>query len=558
MLLALALAATVAPSLLADSADRRAPELWIPPGVEDLPGGEDELRAALDDDLDSGLPGALPVAFIAAMVELEPKRYGASIQEAYRRYGFVTLGSRPRVPVGMVEQVSLGIRVHQFNCLACHAAVDPLPGPKGERRLVIGAPNRSVDFSGWFFDLFSTLRRRADAARAATGGPDTGGPDTGSGDSVSPAEHRERTSARLLAEVLAAARRGLQARGQTLGAADRLVLGALTRNAVADSFAGRSSSRGPVRYGAGRTVVHAAYRTIRFGLDPGPYAPIKPPDLFGVRFRQSLLWGGQETYEPGTTPAERIARNGMLVPWIQINPFTRKPISDRLTLQRAPRYLAMGRRLALATPPPVPLPDAATRARMARGRRHFERSCALCHGSYELDRVPRSDGSPGLRARPVDYEESLIPAAELGVDQNFTRTDRPDFRRAFLASGLGRAGLFKPRITKAFVPRPLLGLRLRAPYLHNGSIPNLAALLTPPSERPRRFVVGRAVPYDPRAVGLKLLPVEDVPDAEEARIRAGLFVRDGERPGNQPSGHPFGTELSPTEKAELIEFLKRL
>src|SRR5258707_8304715 len=57
-----------------------------------------------------------------------------------------------------------------------------------------------------------------------------------------------------------------------------------------------------------------------------------------------------------------------------------------------------------------------------------------------------------------------------------------------------------------FAPR-LVGIWSRFPYLHNGSVPNLAALLESPELRPRAFSLSDAGDerrFDPVAVGLTL------------------------------------------------------
>jgi hypothetical protein len=76
---------------------------------------------------------------------------------------------------------------------------------------------------------------------------------------------------------------------------------------------------------------------------------------------------------------------------------------------------------------------------------------------------------------------------------------------------------------------PLVAVFATAPYLHNGSVPTLSALLEPARRRPVTFPLG--------ATG---------------------FVFDTRLPGNRNHGHEFGTDLSETEKSDLIAFLKTL
>ena len=76
---------------------------------------------------------------------------------------------------------------------------------------------------------------------------------------------------------------------------------------------------------------------------------------------------------------------------------------------------------------------------------------------------------------------------------------------------------------------PLIALNASAPYLHNGSVPTLPALLEPAARRPVTFPLG-----------------------------AAGFVLDTRLPGNGNAGHEFGTALSPADKQDLIAFLESL
>jgi hypothetical protein len=98
----------------------------------------------------------------------------------------------------------------------------------------------------------------------------------------------------------------------------------------------------------------------------------------------------------------------------------------------------------------------------------------------------------------------------------------------------------RPRGYKA---RPLSGIWASAPYLHNGSVPNLAELLTPPGKRSTQFPVGSRA-FDPERVGLDL-------SAPGSMFDTGL-------PGNSNVGHVYGTTLAESEKRDLLEYLKSL
>src|SRR5690606_18198960 len=52
----------------------------------------------------------------------------------------------------------------------------------------------------------------------------------------------------------------------------------------------------------------------------------------------------------------------------------------------------------------------------------------------------------------------------------------------------------------AYKTQPLAGVWATAPYLHNGSVPNLYELLLPPEQRSVKFWVGNRE-FDPKHVG---------------------------------------------------------
>jgi mono/diheme cytochrome c family protein len=101
---------------------------------------------------------------------------------------------------------------------------------------------------------------------------------------------------------------------------------------------------------------------------------------------------------------------------------------------------------------------------------------------------------------------------------------------------------FRPPSYKA---RPLNGIWASAPFLHNGSVPNLWELLKKPDQRVATFYVG-SWEIDPVNVGFISTP-------EPATSKFDTTL-----PGNSNKGHAYGTELSDQEKWELIEYIKSL
>ena len=100
--------------------------------------------------------------------------------------------------------------------------------------------------------------------------------------------------------------------------------------------------------------------------------------------------------------------------------------------------------------------------------------------------------------------------------------------------------------TEGYSNMPLDGVWLRAPYLHNGSVPTLRDLLAPPEQRPTVFYRGYNV-YDFKNLGF----VSSGAEAEASGFRFDTTER-----GNGNQGHLYGTSLAPDEIDALIEYLK--
>jgi hypothetical protein len=127
----------------------------------------------------------------------------------------------------------------------------------------------------------------------------------------------------------------------------------------------------------------------------------------------------------------------------------------------------------------------------------------------------------------------------------------PKVREDLKAHVVGRlANMFKvPGEPHAYESRVLHGIWATAPYLHNGSVPNLWELLTPPEQRKPFFMVG-SKKYDAVNVGY----VTDESPFTDGKLVVGA----GAEPGNSNSGHKFGTTLSDDDRWALVEYLKQL
>jgi hypothetical protein len=180
-------------------------------------------------------------------------------------------------------------------------------------------------------------------------------------------------------------------------------------------------------------------------------------------------------------------------------------------------------------PPRYPLPVDQKLA--AEGGAVFRTECASCHapGSARFGQV--------------------IPVSEVGTDRRRLDAWTKASAEAYNAYGEGRDWAFRSfKTTEGYVAVSLDGLWVRAPYLHNGSVPSLADLLEPVDRRPTQFWRGYDV-LDPTKVGF----VSDGADAQQAGTRY-----DTAQPGNGNAGHLYGTTLAPEAKRALLEYLKTL
>jgi hypothetical protein len=97
--------------------------------------------------------------------------------------------------------------------------------------------------------------------------------------------------------------------------------------------------------------------------------------------------------------------------------------------------------------------------------------------------------------------------------------------------------------------RPLNGIWATAPYLHNGSVPNLWELLQVPRTRVSEFWVGSRE-FDPVNVGYV---------SSEGKSLFKVNMDNGRiMEGNSNRGHKYGTELEDDDKWALIEYMKSL
>jgi hypothetical protein len=137
-------------------------------------------------------------------------------------------------------------------------------------------------------------------------------------------------------------------------------------------------------------------------------------------------------------------------------------------------------------------------------------------------------------------------------DARYTREQRED------RDGFGMLDL--PQVLAAYKPRPLAGTWATPPYLHNGSVPTIYALLSPVSERPTTFLMGGRE-FDPVHLGLAPRTGRGFmfDTALDGNRNVGHEFNTGYvewKPGAPPAKGVIGPYLPPEDRLAIIEHLK--
>jgi mono/diheme cytochrome c family protein len=197
--------------------------------------------------------------------------------------------------------------------------------------------------------------------------------------------------------------------------------------------------------------------------------------------------------------------------------------------------------LATLEPPDYPFPI--DEALAARGRDLFEDNCKRCHGTYG------DDGRYPNRVVALDKVETDPALAEGG----YLHADR--FLDWFARSFYGELAEAAPAL--GYIAPPLDGVWATAPYLHNGSVPSLAALLDS-RKRPTywRFA-GERPDYDPRGLGWAHEVLDHGKDGA-AGWDERKWVYDTTLFGYSNQGHDVGDDFTDAERLAVLEYLKTL
>lgn len=182
--------------------------------------------------------------------------------------------------------------------------------------------------------------------------------------------------------------------------------------------------------------------------------------------------------------------------------------------------------------PKFPLPINADLA--LQGQSIYQQQCAACHAATgeqvaQVVDIQYIGTDPG---RLNAFSQKLMDTIS-GLTEN--DTEYAKYYRSY-------------RKTNGYLNVQLDGIWLRAPYLHNGSVPTLWDLLQAPKDRPAIFYRGSDL-LDNEKVGFV---------SQGSAVEQTGFRYDTSLPGNHNAGHEYGTALPIEEKKALVEYLKRL
>ena len=205
---------------------------------------------------------------------------------------------------------------------------------------------------------------------------------------------------------------------------------------------------------------------------------------------------------------------------------------DHASVDRVARWLGDLR--------PPPSPHVVDAAAAQRGRALYMTNCASCHGHHTNGQYVFEGAALG----------KVDPNSRLGADPGRLDSYTAEFRTHQLSELFAGTRYRFKYFTKTdgYANLPLDGLWLRGPYMHNGSVPTLRALLSPPAERPAAYVRGSDVIDGVNGGFIS-------PPCEPGRPLPSGFCYDTRQPGNGNGGHTYGTSLAPAEKADLLAYL---
>jgi mono/diheme cytochrome c family protein len=265
---------------------------------------------------------------------------------------------------------------------------------------------------------------------------------------------------------------------------------------------------------------------------PDVMAPVDPPPWWRAAKKHGLFYNGMNRGDHRGTMmfASSLCTDTVAEATEVLSYFN--DINAYLESLRAPEY-----------------PFAIDEALAAAGAPVFAAHCAGCHGTYAEDDADET------------YPNLLLPLAVIGTDPALAAGAAAELRPMvdwFNASYFGTIlQLIVDVPFPGYVAPPLDGVWATAPYLHNGSVPTLAAVLDSAS-RPTYWKRKDfdSTHYDQSTLGWPFLATQYGQDG--APVSERKYIYDTSKPGHGNGGHTFGDALTAAERKAVLEYIKTL
>ena len=432
--------------------------------------------------------GALPPYWVFKSL---PSICSDKLPKGYATFGFISEEGHD-LPIGVSRRRRIGLDEVGLNCALCHSST-VRDTPTAKPRIVLGMPANRLDLQAFVqFVLECSLDNRMTAEAIKGRLPKKDGPSL---------------FERALLEVGYIGR--LQNTTQNL------------RNRIEPVI-----SDNVPRWGRGRVDTFNPYKSVQFNWDLSklPHNELigasDYPSIWNQKPREGmhLHWDGDND---SVDERNLSASLGAGVTPVTIDHDNLQRVRDWIWTLPAPKY-------------PYPIDQALA----SRGAPIYQRDCANCHADHRF----RDGVISGTRVGQVEA------IGVIGTDPYRLNSYTSVFasnQYSLYPDSTYRFTRF--RKTNGYANHPLDGIWLRAPYLHNGSVPTMRDLLDAPELRPKAFYRGYDV-YDQARLGF----VSDVPEADDQ-----VYTRyDTSVPGNSNSGHVYGTTLSDDDKRAIVEYMK--
>jgi hypothetical protein len=374
----------------------------------------------------------IPYEVWLALPEMFPEYLPAGGKEkSFASLGFLYEDGRD-LPVGVSQRNYQGLPRVYLNCAICHCGV-VRDGPDGEPQVHAGMPSNTVNLQGFSEFLFQVV-----------------------------------VDERFTGEQVVAA---IDRRGGELDLINRLALRfvgiTLMREQLMrfrqrlSTMADREPTFGPGRY----DTFNPNKALLNFPLDQLP-----EKEWIGVVDFPSIWLQGQREemhmqlhWDGNNTSVDERNRNAAF------GTGARPPTLDRPSLARTRKWLE--------THEPPAYPFGLNQELADKGKPIYGKYCAECHGQNGRDFT-------------ADRVGTVVPIEDIGTDRK--RLDSYTYQLCVAQSQqyAGYPDRFKHfRKTFGYANHPLDGIWLRAPYLHNGSVPIIAR-----SAEPRLRAAGNVLP----------------------------------------------------------------